>query len=104
MSQSKFSFGCVKIQKKITRRSHVALDVDGLPGWISKTAKPYDWLGVGDFVLGADGLRLASLTTGLQACRLDTSLIFFPSPLSGVPVRSSGDNYGSTDTYTSSAF
>jgi hypothetical protein len=81
MSQSKFSFECVKIRKEITRRLHVALDVDGLPGWISNTAKPQR-LECG-IVLGADGLRPGCIITGLQACRLDTSLIFFPFPTLG---------------------
>src|SRR5271170_4537073 len=56
------------------------------PGWISNIARPHDWIGVGD-CLGADGLRPASLQ-GVQACRLDTSLIFSLSPL-WVPLRSS---------------
>lgn len=94
---------CVKIQKGDTRRSHVALDVDGLPGWISNTAKPHDWMGVGD-CLGADGLRpgLASL----QACRRagSTRALLFSLPHFWVPLRSSERQLWSTDTYTSFSF
>jgi hypothetical protein len=98
-------FECVKIQKEITRRSHIALDVDGLPGWISKTTKPHDWIGVGDFVLGADGLRpgLASL----QACRRAGStraLFSFPSPLLGPSSFLRRDNYGAQIHIRVSAF